>query len=122
MDLGEEILEKSYPECKILVSTSNSTTFLESIALNIPTVVFWNPNHWELRESAKPYHQLLKKTGILHDSPESAASHITNIWDDVSSWWNEKDVRSALNHFREKYCREIENIDRVISNKLKEIN
>ena len=32
-------------ESKIYVSTYNATTYLEAFAINIPTIIFWNPKH-----------------------------------------------------------------------------
>ena len=36
----------------LLLATYNATTFLEGFIQNIPTMIFWNPDFWELDESA----------------------------------------------------------------------
>ena len=71
---------------RLFISTYNATTYLESMAWNVPTIIFWDENCWELKEEAKPYFELLKSVGIFHNSPESAAKHMTNIWDNVDDW------------------------------------
>ncbi len=91
-------------ECKIIVSTYNSTTFLETLAKNIPTVVFWNPEFWELREDAMPYFSILKEAGIFHESPESAANHIQRVWDNIESWWLSEDVQKAKKIFIDRFA------------------
>jgi putative transferase (TIGR04331 family) len=72
--------------------------------MNIPTVIFWNPKHWEIRGSAKPYFEDLKRVGVFHETPESAAKFVVTIWDDVESWWASREVRDAVNRFKEEYC------------------
>ena len=67
--------------------------------MNIPTVIFWDPNHWEVRKSAQPYFDQLNKVGIFHETPESAAYHIASVWDNVESWWNNLLTKNAVNNF-----------------------
>lgn len=103
-DKGISNLYDLLKNIKIYVSTYNATTFLESFSMNIPTVMFWNPNHWEIRPSAKIYFNNLKEVGILHESPETASKHVNLIWNDVNSWWNRKEVKEAVNTFKKNFC------------------
>ena len=43
----------------------------------------------------------LEKVGILHKTPESAATQVNNIWNDIDSWWFSSEVQSI----RKEYCR-----------------
>jgi putative transferase (TIGR04331 family) len=70
----------------------------------VPTVIYWNAAHWELRDSAIPYFDELKRIGVFHETPESAANHIAKVWDNVEGWWNLKDVQEVLNSFKKNYC------------------
>ena len=72
--------------------------------MNIPTVIFWNPKHWEIRDTAIPYFDELKQVGIFHETPESAALHVSQVWDDVDGWWKSKPVRDVLERFKSQYC------------------
>ena len=83
----EKSFNDSIANSRLVVSTYNATTFLETMALNIPTVIFWNPKHWELRDEAIDDFEDLKRVGILYHSPEACAKHVSAIWSDVSSWW-----------------------------------
>ena len=96
----DELLCKS----KLYISTYNATTYLESLSMNIPTVIFWNPGYYELRDSAIPYFEELKKVGIFHETPESAADHVGEIWDNVADWWYSEPVRQVLARFKIRYC------------------
>lgn len=89
--------------CRLFVSTYNATTYLESISMNIPTVIYWDTSYWELRDSAIPFFNKFRKAGIFHDSPSSAAAHINLIWENVDEWWNSVEVKSALHDFNNNY-------------------
>ena len=118
LDFGRKNIKKLIAESRIYISTYNATTFLESFAMNVPTVMFWNPKHWEIHKAAKPYFEQLKEVGIFHETPESAAKHITKIWDNVDDWWTSKSVATALNYFCENYNKTNKNIVNAIQKEL----
>lgn len=89
---------------KLLVGTTNSTVLFEALTANIPIVAFWNPVFWELRESAKPYYDLLSQVHILNNSPEEAADFINHNWDDIEQWWYSTDVQEARIEFCNKFA------------------
>jgi putative transferase (TIGR04331 family) len=90
---------------RVFISTYNATTFLESLSLDIPTLIFWNPNHWEIREEAKPYFELLKEVGIFFDHPEDCAKEVNRIWNDIESWWYEKERQLSVSKFLNQYAK-----------------
>jgi putative transferase (TIGR04331 family) len=104
LDEGHSNINDLIQQSRLYIATYNATTFLESFTMDIPTVIYWNPNHWELRDSAIPYFEELKSVGIFHETPESAARHIAVIWDDVDTWWTSEPVRAVLFRFKERYC------------------
>ena len=85
---------------RIYVSTYNATTYLESLAIDVPTVSYWNPDHWELLAPAKPNFEELEKVKVLHRSPESAAMHIQIIWNGVRTWWKSIEVQEVIDNFK----------------------
>lgn len=110
LDTGETKINDLIRKSRLYISTYNATTFLESFTMNVPTVIFWNTSHWELRDSADPYFAELRRVGIFHESPESAAQHVTTIWSDVDAWWSSETVREALDRFKQRYCHLPENL------------
>jgi putative transferase (TIGR04331 family) len=98
-------LYETMAENRLLVCSSNSSVLMESMSANIPTVIFWNPSHSELRESAAPYFELLVSANILHYSPESAASFINKIWDDVDLWWYSEETQKVRREFCKQFAR-----------------
>ena len=103
IDEGATDLDKLVKQSKIFVSTYNATTFLETLSMNIPTIMFWDPKYWETTKSAEKYFDQLKKVGIFHDNPESAARHINKIWNNVDLWWDSKKVKAAVEIFTNYY-------------------
>ena len=105
LDRCEQDMNDLIAQSRVYITTYNATTYLESFAMNVPTVIYWDPNHWELRESAKPYFEGLKQVGIFHETPQSAARHVALIWDDVDAWWNSPEVRAEVSRFSQYFGR-----------------
>ena len=103
LDEGRCNINDLIRQSRLYISTYNATTYLESFSMNVPTVIYWNPSHWELRDSAIPYFEDLKRVGIFHETPESATRHIVAIWDDVDAWWTSPAVREVLERFKQRY-------------------
>jgi putative transferase (TIGR04331 family) len=111
----DESLELNYQQssffqtlsnCRLVVHSYDSTGFLESLALNIPTMAFWQNGFDHLVEDARPYYQELVDNGIIHLSPKTISEKINNEWDDIQSWWNTLDVQNARNQFCKQYARQ----------------
>ncbi len=98
-------LKKAFQNSRIIVSTHNSTTFLESIYFNIPTVIFWDIKISPLRDSVNSIFNDLEKVGIFHKSPESAAIHINKVWQNVDKWWGSPEVILVMSKFKDEYCK-----------------
>jgi putative transferase (TIGR04331 family) len=109
-DKGFSNLETLYNETKLYVATYNATTYLETFRLNIPTVIFWDPNYWENTDSVKTLFNELKRVKVFHDSPESAAKHINEIWDNVEGWWESSEVTEVINKFNKSVNRYNKNL------------
>ncbi len=99
LDLGTKAMGSLLDGTKLYVATYNATTFLESFTMGIPTVLFWNPEHWNLRPDAETSFRRLRLAGVLYDSPEMAAHHVNSIWSEVSYWWSKSDVQNAVVDF-----------------------
>lgn len=118
IDPSTEPIERRLRESRLFVYTYNSTGFLETLGRNIPTVLFWDPRYFELRPSAQPYFDLLAQARIYHETPESAAQHVTSIWDDVAGWWHQPAVQHARRTFCEQYARMPRNRLRILKEAL----
>jgi putative transferase (TIGR04331 family) len=105
LDRGTAPLASLIKKSRLYISTYNSTTFLESLAMNIPTLIFWDPGYWELRAGAQPYFDRLKEAGIFHETPESAAAKMAEVWNDVPGWWDQPEIQEARTYFCHRFSR-----------------
>jgi len=102
---GKESIYTQMNQSRLAVITYIGTTYLETFAANYPTILFWNPDHSEIRPSAKPYFDNMRRVGILHDSPESAAEKVNEIYLAPLSWWMSPEVQEAKDLFREQFAK-----------------
>jgi putative transferase (TIGR04331 family) len=110
LDEGQSQMKDLIRGSRLYISTYNATTYLQSIAMEVPTVIFWDPKSSELRDAAQTYFDELRRVGIFHHSAESAAAHVAGIWDDVDGWWCSTAVREVLARFADRYCRTVPNV------------
>lgn len=90
--------------CKLVVATYNATTMLESIFQDIPTVIWWNQDWFEVRESFTDVLDTLKKAKIFFPDAESAAHHVASYYHDINSWWDSGPVREARSMLIDRYA------------------
>lgn len=106
---------------RLVVMTYNQTSFLEAIALGIPTVLFFDVEDTPLRPSSIPYYDDLRRVGVFHETPESAAKHVNMIWNDIDSWWSNGELRKVLNRFKFNYCRKSSDVVGDIINNIESV-
>ncbi len=105
LETGKAPMQKLIAKSRLVVHSYDSTGILEGLASNIPTLCFWNGGLDHLLPNAKPYYELLMGVGILADSPEQAAKHVAQHWDDIDGWWQSEAVQNARRLFCEQYAR-----------------
>jgi len=113
------MIRKAHPSCRIqtsgtatdrlrhtrlFVSDHLGTSFLEALAIGVPTLLFWHPKVYQTAPFANTFFQELRNAGILFDSPEEAAQKTNEIWDDVEGWWQQKKVCAARTRFQKEYA------------------
>lgn len=95
---------ESLERCRLYVCDHLSTTFIEALFIDKPTVLFWDESITPVRECAASYLNLLREEGILFSSPEEAANVINENYVDIESWWNEPSRKSAVRKFCAQYA------------------
>jgi putative transferase (TIGR04331 family) len=104
-DVNKDISD-SIQSCRTYISTYNATTFLESMYYNIPTLIFWNPKYWEMREESVYFFDKLESVNVFHKTPIKAALFLNNNYDHIVEWWQSKDVQFIRKEFCDKFSRE----------------
>ena len=89
---------------QLVVHNYLGTSWLETLAMNVPTVCFYDPRLYEPRESARPYFDMLARVGVLHHSGRDAAKFVNDLHGDPSSWWNSAEVQEVREAFVARYA------------------
>ncbi len=109
IDSGNKSIKEIIQNSRLCIVTYDATAHLETLAWNVPTIMFWNPKHWEINEQARPYFDMLESAGIFHTTPQSAAQQMTKVWYDIESWWQSNKVQQARKTFIAQYSATPEN-------------
>lgn len=89
---------------RLLVHSYDSTGILECFAKDVPMIAFWQNGLEHVRDSARPYYQMLVDAGLIHLSAVSAAEKVNMVWDDVRGWWQSPDLIAARSKFSSRYA------------------
>ena len=84
---------------RVIVIEYSGTAYLEALAANVPTVMFWDPAHWEVRDEVERCFEDLREAGILWNSPEDAARKVSEIYDEPWDWWRGPSVQAIRHAF-----------------------
>lgn len=93
-----------YSESRLVVHNYLGTGWLETLALDIPTVCFFDIDTYAFRESAQPYIDALERIGVLHHSGVSAARFVAALGNNIESWWRTAEVQDVRHNFVSRYA------------------
>ncbi len=105
IDYGTSNIYRLMKNSKIVVSTSLSTSYLETLSMNIPTIIVTNFELEPVRAECKKYLELLIESKILHLNSNTAITHLNSIYDNVENWWFDQTLQNNVKIFCEKYGR-----------------
>jgi len=93
-----------FAESRLVIHNYLGTGWLETLALDIPTVCFYDTDTYFFREEAQHYIDMLENVGVLYRSGNSAARFVAALGDDIENWWSKVDVQEARRRFVEQYA------------------
>ena len=100
--------EKTFVEdllkASVAIVNTNSTTILESLSLNIPTLMIFDYSVWLPNDLAIDDFLSLQEKGILYESPKAAAQWLNENFDSLDIWWNETSRQETISNFVQKYA------------------
>ena len=90
---------------RLVVVDYYGTIFFQCMAWNIPVVLYFGGEDYNLCPNFLRMLERLKLVGIFHTSAESARDFVNDNFSDVSEWWNKSDVQNL----RQEFCAEFAN-------------
>jgi putative transferase (TIGR04331 family) len=106
LDEGESSIDELRKHSRIAVCTTLGTSEIEQFGRNFPTVLMLNPLTHPIRRDCQDLFSMMKKVGLLHESPQDAALHLGNIWTDTDKWWKQVDVQAVVKQYLARFGRE----------------
>lgn len=103
-DDGSRPLSAGLRASRLVVVDHLSTSLLEALVADVPTILFLDPMRWEVRPSAQPLFEDLRRVGILWDAPEAAAAQVQAVYEQPQAWWRHPAVQEARQRFVEHYA------------------
>lgn len=100
---------KQITNAKLNIFDHMHTGYLETLSMNIPTVIIIPKNIYYFRTSAESYIQKLKDINILFDDSLKASKFVDEIYDDIENWWLSDEVQKVREDFCHNYARRSEN-------------
>ena len=79
-----------------------STSYLEAMIMNIPTVFFWNPETYYLSSDYSDFFDSLISVGICQTDPIKAALFVESVKDDPEKWWTQETVQKVKDDFLQR--------------------
>lgn len=96
---------------KLIIHTSNSTPFLETMSANVPSILLINKLQNPLRKDCIKIFELLFKNKILFYDIKNMVKFINSIWcGEIDMWWNSKETQKTINIFNNVYVRKNDQI------------
>lgn len=86
-------------QSKLVIVDYLSTSYLESLSMNIPTVFFWNADTYYLNDEYSDFFDPLVDAKICQTDPLEAARFVESIADEPEKWWFSEEVQKGRNEF-----------------------
>jgi putative transferase (TIGR04331 family) len=123
IDDGSSNILRLYKKVKCCVFAQNSTSYLESVNLNIPTITFWDDNFYETRSSFKWFMTKHLKNKFYHKTPVEAANFLNTNYDILEKWWSKLNQKKYFQSFVSNYLnQDVERSKKKLTNFIEKIN
>lgn len=109
VDRGERPFRERLRQCRLAVFDHPGTSWLESAALEVPSLFFWRPEDWAMRSCAEPVFERLRKVKALFDSPAEAAASLALREAALAGWSRAPEVIDAFDRLRSQFAKSSSN-------------
>jgi putative transferase (TIGR04331 family) len=118
LDANNKIFPVSFNKYSLCVSLYPGTSFLQTLYMNIPTLVFFDTKIWKIRNQSKNILNTLKKNKIYFNDSRQISKFINNNSKDFNKWWKYQKTKNAVSNFNTLFANN-KNIEKKYINFLK---
>jgi len=95
-------LSKWMQKVKLAVIDHPHTSFIEALATNVPTILYWDHQAYLIKADSEKYFELLREAGIVYNNPKEAAQKAVEVFSNPLDWWSSEKIQKARNAFLEQ--------------------
>jgi putative transferase (TIGR04331 family) len=89
----EKKFEKDVLKARLSIHVDIQTTFLETMYMNIPSIIIMNNNFWNVSKKSFSILKKLKSANILFHNYKDMANHINKYYSNIDAWWESNKVQ-----------------------------
>ena len=109
-DNGKKKFSTIINNARIFIHDKDSTTFLETLSYNIPTLLILKKGYLNrLTDTAKKHYKILEKNKIIFTNINSASNFLNQNYDEIDKWWEKKQTQDARSNFCEIFAKTTDN-------------
>ena len=103
MDFGRKNLRNILKNTRVTLFNYDSTGLLENLALNIPSVCYWDDTYNHLNPEFANRYNLLVEAKILFTKREDLIKHLNNYWNNINDWWLDSLTEKKIKEFNDNF-------------------
>jgi len=108
-------LDKYINSANLLVTNYLSTSYIQALISNKPTIIFFNSKSYFLEKKYKNFYKDLIKSKIMYSNPKEAANFINNNFNNLHDWWLDPLTQKCRNRFIQNNIKDANNMYDVIT-------
>ena len=103
LDYGKSDIKKIYKKTKVTFFNYDGTGLLENLALDMPTICYWDYTFNHLTEEVVQFYQYLVDAKILFLDLDESIRHLNKYWNNIDEWWLDKNTQEKIKLFNEQF-------------------
>jgi len=120
-DRNDDALKEMSGSQLVVFDSIHSTSFLESIVNNIPSIIINSDYQNELHPGAIEIFKKLENSNILFNSGEDCANFVNLNFSNLDEWWFSESTQSVIKEFSQYYARKDINFSKLFIEQISKI-
>ena len=118
----QDALEEMKGSKVVVFDNIHSTSFLESIVMNIPSIILAKDFKYEINKNSLAVFKRMQEHNILFDSGKECAKFLNLNYNSIDEWWDSNAVQEIINDFRRDYAPTCSNFSELFIKEVSKIH